>query len=64
MKYISMMMMMTIYAIIISLFSASSSKIGIKQPKFCIDCKFYTNSIFGSIFGSSEFGKCLKYPKN
>lgn len=50
MKYISIV----IYSIILSLFSASQIK-----PKLCIDCKFYTKGVFTS----SEYGKCLLFPK-
>jgi len=50
MKYISMI----IYSILLLPFLAYEIK-----PKFCIDCKFYRNSIFSS----SEFGKCKMFPK-
>jgi hypothetical protein len=46
---------MIIYPIILSPFLASSI-----TPKLCIDCKFYKKENF---FTSSEFGKCVLFPK-
>jgi hypothetical protein len=51
MKYICLV----IYSIILSCFYANQIK-----PKLCIDCKFYTKKFFTS----SEFGKCISFPKD